>query len=350
MLTNIFSLIPEDLAKSIMSRQPDLPGYRIRQVLSWLYKSYNNEPDKMTNLPEEFRSFLKTGYSFSLPEIESKLVSQDGAVKYRLRLEDGELIESVLIPTEKKNTLCLSTQVGCARNCRFCATGTMGFIRNLEIQEITGQVIIAGKELKNSREAKLTNLVLMGMGEPMDNLKNVLISLQILQSNAGFSFSPRRITISTCGVVPGIIALADSGIKAKLALSLISAIEAKRQQLMPVSNKYNLIQLKQALLYYLRKTSFRLTIEYILIPGFNMESEDLSALRKFTGDLSCKINFIPYNPGRNSRFRAPTETEIKDFMQKAQKLPQAITLRKSRGADIFGACGQLTKNNTGEKK
>ncbi len=350
MLTNIFSLMPEDLAKSIISRQPDLPEYRIKQVLSWLYKFYLNEPEKMTNLPEEFRAFLKTNYSFFLPEIESKLVSQDGAVKYRLLLEDGEIIESVLIPTEKKNTLCLSTQVGCARNCKFCATGKMGLIRNLETQEIIGQVIIASKELKNSGTAKLTNLVLMGMGEPMDNLKNVLMALQILQSNAGFSFSPRRITVSTCGVVPGIIALADSGIKAKLALSLISAIEAKRKQLMPVNNQYNLIQLKQALLYYLRKTSFRITIEYILIPNFNMDSEDLAALRKFTGDLSCKINFIPYNPGRNSPFRAPTETEIKDFMQRAQKLPQAITLRKSRGADIFGACGQLTKNNLGEKK
>jgi len=221
----------------------------------------------------------------------------------------------------------------------------MGFIRNLETQEIIGQVILAAKEQKDSGNKKLSNLVLMGMGEPLNNLQKVLAALTILQSQEGLSFSPRRITVSTCGIVPGIIALADSGVKTKLALSLNSAIQTKRNQLMPVSKQYSLIQLKQALLYYLRKTSFRVTLEYILIPEFNMNSEDLRALRKFTGDLSCKINFIPYNPGRSSQFRAPTETEIKNFMSKAQNLPQAITLRKSRGSDIFGACGQLTDNN-----
>ncbi|HNX02490.1 MAG TPA: 23S rRNA (adenine(2503)-C(2))-methyltransferase RlmN [Candidatus Cloacimonas sp.] len=348
MLTNVFSMLPEELARNILSRQPGIPAYRTKQLLFWLYKSFCGEPEKMTNLPEEYKAFLQSNYSFFLPAIESKLVSRDGAIKYRLKLEDGKLIESVLIPTEKKNTLCISTQVGCAHNCIFCSTGKMGFIRNLETQEIIGQVILAEKEQKDSGNNKLTNLVLMGMGEPLNNLQKVLEALKILQSNEGLSFSPRRITVSTCGIVPGIIALADSGVKTKLALSLNSAIQTKRNQLMPVSKQYNLIQLKQALLYYLRKTSFRVTLEYILIPEFNMNNEDLTALRKFTGDLSCKINFIPYNPGRGSRFRAPTETEIKNFMSKAQNLPQAITLRKSRGADIFGACGQLTDNNRGE--
>jgi 23S rRNA (adenine2503-C2)-methyltransferase len=189
----------------------------------------------------------------------------------------------------------------------------------------------------------------MGMGEPLDNLDNVLSALRILQSQEGLSFSPRRITVSTSGVVPGIIALADSGIKAKLALSLTSAIDSKRSKLMPVNKQYNLIELKQALLYYLRKSSYRITIEYILIPSFNMDDDDLKALSKYVGDLSCKINFIPYNPGKDSIFRAPTVKEINDFMYRAQSLPQAITLRKSRGADIFGACGQLNKNNLGAK-
>jgi 23S rRNA (adenine2503-C2)-methyltransferase len=349
MFTNIYSLMPEELANKIKIEQLGSPVYRTKQLLFWLYKSYINEPDKMSNLPAEFKTYLLNNYSFYLPETDSKLVSSDKAIKYLLKLEDNELIESVLIPTEKKNTLCISTQVGCGRNCQFCSTAKMGLIRNLYNYEIVGQVIYAARQLKSSDNKKLTNLVLMGMGEPLDNLDNVLSALRILQSQEGLSFSPRRITVSTSGVVPGIIALADSGIKAKLALSLTSAIDSKRSKLMPVNKQYNLIELKQALLYYLRKSSYRITIEYILIPSFNMDDDDLKALSKYVGDLSCKINFIPYNPGKDSIFRAPTVKEINDFMYRAQSLPQAITLRKSRGADIFGACGQLNKNNLGAK-
>ncbi|MEN6444808.1 MAG: 23S rRNA (adenine(2503)-C(2))-methyltransferase RlmN, partial [Candidatus Cloacimonas sp.] len=337
-----------DLAENIISLQPDIPVYRTKQILSWLYKSLINDPDAMTNLPQQIKLLLKDNYSFFLPEVDAMVVSKDRSIKYRLRLEDGELIESVLIPAAKKNTLCISTQVGCAHNCQFCSTGKMGFIRNLQSYEIVGQVINAASYLKNNGSSHLTNLVFMGMGEPMDNLENVLDALKMLQSNEGLSISPRHITISTCGVVPGIISLANSGIKVKLALSLNSAIESKRKELMPICKQYNLLELKQALLYYQRNSTYRVTIEYILFAGYNMGNEDLAALRKYIGDISCKINFIPFNVDGKSKFRAPTEAEITDFMQRAQILPQAITLRKSRGSDILGACGQLANSNQGD--
>ncbi|MDP2172642.1 MAG: 23S rRNA (adenine(2503)-C(2))-methyltransferase RlmN, partial [Candidatus Cloacimonadaceae bacterium] len=190
------------------------------------------------------------------------------------------------------------------------------------------------------------NLVLMGMGEPLDNLQNVLDAIKLIQHIQSLAFSPRRTTISTCGIVPGIIKLADSGIRTKLAVSLNSAIDAVRDQIMPINLKYPLAQLKNALLYYQQKSPFRITIEYILIPGVNMSSTDIKALRRFAGDLSCKINFIPYNPVPNLPFEAPGKAQIETFMTAAMSIPQAVTLRKSKGADIMGACGQLALAKT----
>jgi 23S rRNA (adenine2503-C2)-methyltransferase len=242
----------------------------------------------------------------------------------------------------------------------------MGLVRNLSTDEMVTQILHGSSECTDRTTAqtrsktetanpnettasRITNLVFMGMGEPMDNLDNVLQTLRIIQADNALAFSPRRTTVSTCGVVPGIISFADSGIKAKLAISLNSAIDAKRDVLMPINRKYPLHELKQALLYYLRKSSFRITIEYVLIAGENMGREDLNALRKFVGDISCKINFIPYNPGGTSTLQAPDKQQVDDFMRAAAALPQAITLRKSRGADVFGACGQLNIKKTQEK-
>jgi len=343
MLTNLFSMLPSEIEQELLL---NFPKYRAPQLLAWMYKAFENDPAKMTNLPADFKAHLASNYSLALPRIEIVRKSADGAIKYLLKLSDGALIECVLIPERKKNTLCISTQVGCARGCSFCSTAKMKLTRNLEIHEIVGQIIVVGKELHtaSSGEARFTNLVFMGMGEPFDNQDNVLKTLQIIQSEKSLAFSPRRITLSTCGVVPGIIAMADSGIKAKLAISLNSAIDEKRNTLMPINKRYTLAQLKQALLYYLRISKFRVTIEYILIPGINMDAEDIKALRKFVGDISCKVNFIPYNPGKNAAYQAPTPEQIEIFMHKAKSLPQAITLRKSRGADILGACGQLVIN------
>ncbi|MDD2228204.1 MAG: 23S rRNA (adenine(2503)-C(2))-methyltransferase RlmN [Candidatus Cloacimonetes bacterium] len=353
MLTNIFSIHPDELACQL---NQDFPKYRSKQLIEWIYKHFVIDPAFMKNLPADFKNYLNEHYSLEVPQLAKELVSRDGAGKYRFRLSDNEVIESVLIPERNKYTLCISSQAGCKHKCSFCATGKMGFKRNLTIDEMVSQILLGSQEcLKNSPTPtqvsnppahlpRITNLVFMGMGEPLDNIDNVLQTLRIIQAENTLAFSPRHITISTCGIVPGIIKLADSGVRAKLAISLNSAIDAKRDILMPINRRYPLNELKQAALYFLRKTSFRITFEYVLIPGENMGREDLTALRKFVGDISCKINFIPFNPGYSTTYLAPDSKQIEDFMRAAQALPQAITLRKSRGGDVFGACGQLSNN------
>lgn len=337
---NLFQLKPDELKEKLST----CPAYRYKQLSEWVYKKLIFDLSKMSNLPKELKDFIEAELSMSLPCIAFESKAKDGTTKYGLELEDSSFIEMVLMPEAKKSTLCVSSQVGCARDCLFCATGKMGLKRNLETYEIVGQIVLAAKMLFPK---PLTNLVLMGMGEPMDNLDNVLSTLQIIQAEDFLSFSPRRTTISTCGVPKGIISLADSGVKAKLAVSLNSAIEEKRSQLMPVNLKHPLKQLKEALYYYQKKSSFRITFEYILIPGFNMSTKDISALKKFVGDLSCKLNFIPYNLVDGLPYRPPTEAEIEAFMIEAQSLNQAITLRRSKGAEIFGACGQLALKQKG---
>jgi 23S rRNA (adenine2503-C2)-methyltransferase len=260
-----------------------------------------------------------------------------------LRLADGNLIESVLMPEGVKNTLCLSSQVGCAFGCLFCATGKLGAIRDLTVSEIVGQVIIALQELG---EQRLTNLVFMGMGEPLDNLTHVLPAITILQSDYTLQFSPRRMTLSTCGFVPKIKELADLGIKIKLAVSINSALDSKRNELMPVNRTYDLASLKQAIVYYRSKSPWRVTLEYIMIPDYNMGNEDAKALMKFAGDLSCKLNLIAWNKVSGLPWRSPTAAEALAFQEQLRKLPIAVTIRRSRGEEIAAACGQLAAQTT----
>jgi len=339
MLDSIFSKRPEEIKKDLAKT---FPGYRYRQLMKWLYEKFVFDPDQMTDLPNDLKDYLRGRFDFALPKIITTRTAKDQTTKYVLGLADGSIIEMVLIPDGKKQTLCISSQVGCARACIFCATGKMGLERNLNVHEIIGQILLAAQIVA---PARLTNLVFMGMGEPMDNLANLIQSLQIIQDEETLSFSPRRTTISTCGVPSGIISLADSGIKAKLAVSLNSAIDEKRNLLMPINQKYTLSQLKQAILYYLRKSSFRVTFEYILIPEVNMDPLDIKALKRFVGDLSCKLNFIPYNEVPTLPYRSPTEVEIESFLKTAQSINQAITLRRSRGAEVCGACGQLSTSH-----
>lgn len=335
MLINVFSLRPEELETRLKEH---FPAFRFRQVMHWLYDKFVFDPKQMTDLPATVKDFLTENFSFALPKIDLVQEADDETAKYRLQLEDGEIIEMVLIPNENKRTLCVSSQVGCARDCAFCATGKLGLKRNLKIHEIVGQILLAASVCQPQR---LTNLVFMGMGEPLDNLDNVLDSLRIIQADDTLVFSSRRTTVSSCGLPDKIRKMANSKVRTKLAISLNSAIDAKRSILMPINNAHPLPELKQALIYYLNKVNFRVTFEYIMIPEINMGQEDIKALKKFTGDLSCKINFIPYNHVPGLPYRSPTEREINEFLSRAQVLNQAITLRRSRGANICGACGQL---------
>jgi 23S rRNA (adenine2503-C2)-methyltransferase len=334
MKKHILELLPGELKKCL----PDEKKYRVNQILNWIYKNHGIDFSQMTTLPESLRQKLKNNFDNFLPGIIKVDISKDGTKKFLLSLVDDNRIEMVLIPNEKKNTLCISSQVGCARNCSFCATASIGLIRNLKVYEILSQVFLAIKELE---EKKLTNIVFMGMGEPLDNLQNVIKAVKILQEEQCFSFSPRRITISTCGIIPKLKELADCGLKIKLAVSLNSAIQEKREQLMPVCRKYPLTELKNALLDFRKKTAFRITFGYVLIKNFNIGQEDIKALLKFLGDISCKLNVIKWNELPSMPFKSPSEKEVAEFIHGMEKLSSAVTYRKSRGQDINGACGQL---------
>jgi 23S rRNA (adenine2503-C2)-methyltransferase len=340
MLKSIYNFNPDELQALFI--EAGFKPFRFRQLMKWLYPKTVNDPALMTDLPADFKQYLITNYSFTLPVIRQSITAKDGSTKFVLELSDGELIECVLMPEGEKNTLCISSQVGCAFACSFCATGKIGPIRDLTIDEIISQVIVARQFL---RDNKLTNLVLMGMGEPLDNLDNVLPAIRILQSDYGMQFSPRRMTISTSGYVPKIYELASAGIRIKLAVSLNSAIEYKRNELMPINLTYSLLELKKAILDFRKSSPWRITLEYIMIPGFNMEDEDARALIKFAGDLSCKLNLIAYNKIDGLPWRSPTTREANEFQDKLRALPIAVTIRKSRGTDISAACGQLAANS-----
>jgi len=338
---HILSLFPEQLEEILLSWGEK--KYRISQIFDWIYQKYALSFDEMTTLSKDLRQKLNDHFDFNLPEIDIVQKSADRSEKFRLKLSDGYFIEMVFMPNEKKNTLCISSQVGCARNCQFCATAKMGLIRQLTPEEILGQVLIAQKQFPDQR---ITNIVLMGMGEPLDNYDNVVHFIRLMQSEKAFSFSPRRMTLSTCGVVPGINKLADSGIKIKLAVSLNSAINVKRNELMPINQLYSLEELKKSVLDFRKKTTFRITFEYIMIKNFNMSHEDVKALIKFAGDISCKINLIKWNHVPGLSWLSPDEKDIAQFIEQLSCISAAITLRQSRGEDIAAACGQLAGNQS----
>jgi 23S rRNA (adenine2503-C2)-methyltransferase len=336
MKPHFFDFTPEQVTSQL--QDAGVQAFRSSQIYRWVFTQGVTDFAQMTNLSQQLRDDLAQRYSLDLPQIIQQRTSTDGTRKFLLGLSDGATIEMVLIPAGEKHTLCVSSQVGCARNCQFCATATLGLKRNLKPHEILGQIYLAMQQLG---EKRLTNLVFMGMGEPLDNYDNLLLAIGNLQHEKMFSFSPRRITVSTCGVVPKIRTLAHSGLKVKLAVSLNAAVPHKREQLMPITRQYSLDELKAALLEFRRKTSYRITFEYVLIKNFNMGPEDVKALRKFAGDISCKINMIPWNEVEHLPYTSPSEADVEQFRQELEKLSVAITLRKSRGGDIDAACGQL---------
>jgi 23S rRNA (adenine2503-C2)-methyltransferase len=325
--------------------------FQTRQILDWVFKHHILDLPKMTNVKKTILDKLDNEFDLSLTKIIDKKISIDGSIKYLLQYQNinnnttnSNSIEMVYIPSEKKHTLCISTQIGCARNCVFCATAKLGFTRNLTTAEILSQLIIA----YNSNH-KITNIVLMGMGEPLDNYENVVLAIKTMQHSDGFNISGRKITLSTCGIVPRIYDLSKENIKIKLAISLNSAINKKRDLLMPVNKQYNLNELKNAILHFRKNTPYRVTFEYIMIDNFNMENDDIKAIIKFCSDISCKINLIKWNEfisnksSQNDKMEltSPSDKNIDIFIKKLSIFNNAITYRKSRGADISGACGQL---------
>ncbi|MBT5420741.1 MAG: 23S rRNA (adenine(2503)-C(2))-methyltransferase RlmN [Candidatus Cloacimonetes bacterium] len=340
MIKNVLDLLPEELIQQLL--EIGEKEYRAKQILNWIFNKRTTNFNEMTSLSEDLRTKLQETYQIGIPTILNKVVSVDGTTKYLLSLQDGSNIEMVIIPNGKKNTLCISSQVGCARQCEFCATAKLGFTRNLETYEITSQVFLAIKELSDD---KLTNIVFMGMGEPLDNFDNVVKAIKILQHDLCFNFSPRRITVSTSGVIPQIYKLADTGLKLKLAVSLNSAIQAKREQLMPISKAYPLSELKKNLIDFRKKTPYRITFEYVMIKDYNIGRKDVKALLKYLGDISCKLNVIKWNKVDDLSYETPSATEVSRFINSMNILSSAVTYRRSRGTDIDAACGQLVAKN-----
>ena len=318
--------------------------YRGRQVFKWLYKTRQYDFDLMSDLTKKLREDLSRDYEFTVPTAEKTLVSKDGTRKFLFRLHDGHAIETVLIPGEDndRRTVCVSSQAGCALGCRFCATGAMGFSRDLTVGEIVGQLLYLRDELG---EDAFTNIVFMGMGEPLLNYDNVIRAIGIVSDPAGMSHAAKKVTISTAGIVPAIRKLADDGCKARLAVSLNAATQQKREQIMPVTRKYSLEALTEVLKYYTKTTHWRVTFEYALFKDFNDSMDDVLALTNLVKGIPCKINLLAYNPVDGLKFQRPSDDKVNWFAKQLYPRVPAVTVRKSRGQDIAAACGQLAGEN-----
>ncbi len=328
----------EDLKQLLESR--GFPVYRAQQITAWLWQKGESNVDKWTDLPKDLRAWIKEHSEVDTLRLTDNLQSQDDTVKFTFALADeaNVEIESVLIPSRdgKRNTLCVSSQAGCAIGCTFCATGTLGLLKNLKWYHILEQLV----HVQKATGKRITNVVFMGMGEPMQNLKNVITAIRKMHKY--FNLGYRHITVSTVGIPKGIIKLADELPKVRLALSLHSAIQYKREQIIPLAQAISLEQIVDALKYYYEKHGRWLTYEYVLLPGFNDSKEDANALVEMGYKVPAKINIIPFNPFPEAPFRAPTKREIYRFAAMLErKYPYPVTVRMPRGRDIAGACGQL---------
>lgn len=311
--------------------------FRAKQIHNWIYSKSVSSIDEMTNLSKDFREELKTKALVTNTKIKLKQESIDGTIKYLIEYPDGECVETVLMRFDNRANLtaCVSSQVGCAVNCSFCATGKRGFIRNLNYTEIIDQVLT----IQRDTGLKVTNVVFMGQGEPLLNLDNVLKALEIF--NDDFQIGARRITLSTSGIVPKIDELAKSELQSTLAISLHAPNHKLRSELMPIENKYPIDELKRSLLNYVEKTGRRITVEYILISQFNDTVECAKELAYLLKDLKCNINLIPYNSVDETKYKKSSNNDIMRFKYLLEHSGKKVTVRLERGADIDAACGQL---------
>jgi 23S rRNA (adenine2503-C2)-methyltransferase len=313
--------------------------YRARQISRWIYQQFAEEFSAMTDLSKDFREELTRGCRVSSPPAERVEVSVDGTEKCLFRLEDGETVESVLIPEEDRRTLCISSQVGCALRCGFCATGAMGFRRNMTSAEIVHQVCFAVKRLTEKGE-RLTNVVFMGMGEPLENLPEVSRTIEILLSQFGFGLSGKRVTVSTAGVVPAMLALAKE-YPVSFAVSINAPNDELRSRLMPVNRKYPLMELVAAIKKIPLQSGRKVTAEYVLLGGINDSKEDASSLARLLKGARVKVNLIPYNAHEYGDFTSPSAETADRFRDVLLAAGIQAILRERRGADIRAACGQL---------
>jgi len=330
--TPLAGLLPEEITDGLSLE----PAYRGRQIFRNIWSGVDDFAG-MTDLPAPMREHLAAAGPLITSRVERRFVDGDGSVKVRVRLEDGAALESVILKDDRgRLTLCLSTQVGCAMGCRFCATAAMGFQRNAAAHEITEQVLLASRETDG-----ISNIVFMGMGEPLLNLDNLRRSVAVLTHPLGLSLSPRRLTVSTCGITDGVRSLTEDGPPVRLAVSLQTADPQLRGRLMPGAAAHPLDVLKDALLLYQRKTGFRITLEVVLLEGINDRVQDVEEIARFASGLRIVVNLIPWNPVAGLRFRSPAPSRIHAFRRRLESHRLAVTQRYRRGRGVRAACGQL---------
>ena len=340
---NIYNITKEELKAFL--RAKEIPSYRADQIWNWLYVRGVIDFSQMKNLSKSLIDIIEKSFYIEKLKYSKRFISKDGTIKWLFLLKDNREIETVYIPEKKRGTICVSSQVGCTLSCSFCHTGTMKFIRNLDLSEIVQQVLNVKHELNdwhnNTEDKKVSNIVFMGMGEPLMNYNNVLKSIDKITSEEGLGMSPKRITVSTSGIPKMIKKLADEDLRVNLALSLHSAIEETRNLIMPFSKKFSLEEIKESLTYWYSKTKRKVTFEYIVWKDINDSIEHISALIKYCKSIPSKVNLIEYNSIGDENFRSASENMINLYKDLLEKNKITVTVRRSRGKDIDAACGQL---------
>ena len=316
-------------------------SYRGKQVYEWIWKKSVYSFDDMTNLSKDLRIMLDTNFIINHIEVDKIQKSSDGTIKNAVKLFDDYTVESVLIPTDDRTTACVSSQVGCSLDCKFCATSKLKRMRNLNPDEIYDQVVTINNQSLKYFKRPLSNIVFMGMGEPLMNYNNLIESIKKISSDKGLNMSQKRIVVSTSGIPKMIKKLADENLKVNLALSLHSAVEKTRNQIMPFSTKFSLEDIKESLLYWYSKTKRRITFEYIVWKGINDTVEDVNALVSYCKSIPSKVNLIEYNTIGDKNFISATDNIINLYKDLLEKNKITVTVRRSRGKDIDAACGQL---------
>lgn len=315
--------------------------FRAKQVYEWIWKRSARSFNDMNNVPKEIRVKFDEAFDIFPMEIYSTQKSKDGTIKTGFKLFDGGLVEGVMIPTEKRATACISSQIGCNLGCTFCATGKLNLLRNLGPGEIYDQVVQIQKQAKESNNTPLSNIVFMGMGEPLLNYKNVMLAIDHLTSEKGMGLSPRRITLSTSGIIKGIKRLADDNVKFNLAISLHTADNEKRDQIMPINKTNSLKDLAKAISYFHEKTGTRITFEYLMLKDFNDSLSDAKKLADYCKIVPCKVNLIEFNPTGDGLFNKSPKAKTQAFFEFIESKNMIVNIRNSRGEDIDAACGQL---------
>ncbi|MGN0334567.1 MAG: 23S rRNA (adenine(2503)-C(2))-methyltransferase RlmN [Lachnospiraceae bacterium] len=343
--TDLKSLNYEQLQKEMQSIGEKT--FRAKQIYSWIHEKLADSFDEMTNLSMALREKLEEKYTLHSMEAAAVQTSAiDGTQKYLFRLDDGNVIESVLMKYHHGNSVCISSQVGCLMGCRFCASTIGGKVRNLQTSEMLGQIY----KIQKMSEERVHNVVVMGTGEPLDNYENLIQFIKMLTDEHGLNISQRNLTVSTCGIVPKIRALAGEKFQMTLALSLHATTQEKRKALMPIANKYELKEVLDACRYYYLQTGRRITFEYSLVGGVNDTAEDAAQLCALVKGFPCHVNLIPVNPIKEREFVQPARRECLAFKNKLEKNGINVTIRREMGRDIDGACGQLRKSYLDQEK